>query len=101
MATAEKRASVSSESKLSSIFKSYGVQKNPEGFKPKRLKRKIKTKKIAILDDATKSTEVIESPMEIGEEVLIAEIGGGIKMETSELSNCHFRRFFWSRKRQQ
>ena len=94
MASAEKRAGVSSESKRSSMFKSSGVQKNPEGFEPKRLKRKIKTKKIAVLDDATKSTEVIEAPMEIGEEVLIAEIGGGPRWKQVNFPIAIFEDFF-------
>lgn len=94
MASAEKRAAVSSESKRLSIFKSYGVQKNPEGFEPKRLKRKIKTKKTAVLDDATKSTKVIETPVEIGEEVLIAEIGGGPRWKQVNFPIAIFEEFF-------
>ena len=94
MASAEKRAGVSSESKRSSMFKSSGIQKNPEGFEPKRLKRKIKTKKIAVLDDASKSTEVIEAPVEIGEEVLIAEIGGGPRWKQVNFPIAIFEDFF-------
>ena len=94
MASAEKRAGVSSEIKRSSMFKSPGIQKNPEGFEPKRLKRKIKTKKIAVLDDATKSTEVIEAPVEIGDEVLIAEIGGGPRWKQVNFPIAIFEDFF-------
>ena len=77
-----------------SMFKSSSVQRNPEGFVPKRLKRKIKTKKIAVLDDATKSSEVIEAPMEIGEEVLIAEIGGGPRWKQVNFPIAIFEDFF-------
>lgn len=94
MTSAKKLLGVSSESKRSSIFKSSGVQKNPEGFDPKRLKRKIKAKKIAVLDDATKSTGVIEAPIEIGEEVLIAEIGGGPRWKQVNFPIAIFEDFF-------
>mgnify|MGYP003397566548 CR=1 FL=1 len=65
----------------------------------KRLKRKIKTKKIAVLDDATKSTEVIEAPMEIGEEVLIAEIGGGPRWKQVNFPIAIFEDFFGAESR--
>lgn len=94
MASAEKRTWVSSGEKRLLTFKRTGVQKNPEGFKPKRLKRTIKTKKTPVSDYSEKSDKVIETPIEIREEVLIAEIGGGPRWKQVNFPIAIFEEFF-------
>jgi len=94
MASAEIRASIPSGDKRASLFKKTGVQKNPEGFEPKRLKRTIKTIKTKVPDDSSKSVEVIETPVEIGEDVLIAEIGGGKRWKQVNFPIEIFEKFF-------
>ena len=93
MTSAEKSINISSGEKSSSLFKKSGVQKNPEGFEPKRLKRTIKTKKTAATAGPTEG-EVIEIPVEIGEDVLIAEIGGGPRWKQINFPVAIFEEFF-------
>lgn len=92
--TTEKRTVPSSEVGRISIFKKVDVQKNPKGFAPKRLKRQIKTKTTTPSADATKPAEVIETPLEIGEQVLIAEIGGGTRWKQVNFPIKIFEDFF-------
>lgn len=94
VASAEKRAIISSGETKTTIFKKSRVQKNPEGFAPKRLKRQIKAKKTKEPSDPTKSIEVIEAPIEIREEVLIAEIGGGPRWKQVNFPINIFEEFF-------
>lgn len=89
--TTEKRTVPSSEVGRISIFKKVDVQKNPKGFAPKR---QIKTKTTTPSADATKPAEVIETPLEIGEQVLIAEIGGGTRWKQVNFPIKIFEDFF-------
>ena len=91
--SAEKRINISSGEQSSSIFKKSIVQKNPEGFNPKRLKRTIKTKKTAVAASSAVD-EVIETPVEIGEDILIAEIGGGPRWKQVNFPIAIFEEFF-------
>lgn len=92
--SAEKRAIVSSGDKNLSFFKKSGIQKNPDGFEPNHLRRHIKTKKMGQPSDTTKPAEEIETPLEIGEEVLIAEIGGGPRWKQVNFPINIFEEFF-------
>lgn len=92
--SAEKRASVSKGDQKVSKFKKSGIQKNPEGFEPKCLKRQIKTKKTKVSSDTTKVAEVIEDSLYIEEEVLIAEIGGGPRWKQVNFPINIFEEFF-------
>ena len=93
MTSAEKRINISSREKSPSVFKNSGVQKNPEGFAPKRLRRTIKAKKTAATAGPT-VCEVIETLVEIGEDVLIAEIGGGPRWKQVNFPIAIFEEFF-------
>lgn len=92
--SAENRDSLVPREKRSSLFKKSSVQKNPEGFEPRRLKRQIKTKKALAYDNSTKPIKIIETPVEIGEEVLIAEIGGGSRWKQVNFPISIFEEFF-------
>lgn len=94
MAAAKKCIYVSPGEKEASVFKKADVQNYPDGFKPKRLKRKIKTKKASVLDGSEKSVLDTETPIEIGEEVLIAEIGGGSRWKQVNFPVAIFEEFF-------
>ena len=94
LTSAEKRASASIGNQKASIFKKSGIQKNPECFVPKRLKRLVKTRKTTKPDNTAKSEEAIETPLEIGEEVLIAEIGGGPRWKQVNFPITIFEEFF-------
>lgn len=91
--SAEKRINIASGEQSSSIFKKSRVQKNPEGFEPKRLKRTIKTKKTAVTTSPAVG-EVTETPVEIGEDILIAEIGGGPRWKQVNFPIAIFEEFF-------
>lgn len=91
--SAEKHAIVSSGDEVS-IFKKSDIQKNPDGFEPKHLRRHVKTKKITKPSETTKPAEVIEAPLEIGEKVLIAEIGGGPRWKQVNFPVNIFEEFF-------
>lgn len=92
--SAKKRIDISLGEKSSSRFKKSGVQKNPQGFEPKRLKRKIKTKKTAVTTGPAREGDVIETPVEIEENVLIAEIGGGPRWKQVNFPIAIFEEFF-------
>ena len=93
MTSVEKRINISSGKKSSSIFKRSEIPKNPEGFEPKRLKRSIKIKKTIVTSNPAVNG-VIDTPVEIGDDVLIAEIGGGPRWKQVNFPIAIFEEFF-------
>lgn len=96
--TAEMHASVVTDGERTSIFKKAEVQKNPEGFAPKCLKRQIRTKLTKASKDLSKPEVIIETSLAIGEEVLIAEIGGGKRWKQVNFPITIFEDFFGAEK---
>lgn len=68
------------------------IQRNPEGFIPKRIKRVVKAK-INEIDSTT--TEI---PLEVSEQVLIAEIGGGPRWKQVNFPIAIFEDFFGAKR---
>lgn len=90
MSHVEKLSNGSAVGKSNSIFKHVRIQENPQGFEPRHLKRQIKTKN-------RKTDEIegyVEASVEIGEEVLIAEIGGGTRWKQVNFPIEIFEKFF-------
>lgn len=78
-------------------FNGAKIQRNPEGFVPKR--RQVKAKRIIKTDNTTNPSEPIititdESLLINGEEVLIAEIGGGPRWKQVNFPVEIFENFF-------
>ncbi len=93
MTSVEKRINISLRKKSSSIFKRSEIQKNPEEFEPTRLKRSIKIKKTIVTSNPAVNG-VIDTPVEIGDDVLIAEIGGGPRWKQVNFPIAIFEEFF-------
>lgn len=81
-----------SASKPRSIeFGKAGIQKLPEGFTPKSKQRLVKVKTVKAKQKGKKQTEELRP---IGEQVLIAEIGGGPRWKQVNFPIEIFRYFF-------
>ena len=74
-------------SKKASIFRKASIQSFPDGFRPKR---HVKVKKASSKDTNRKIVE----PLYVGEEVLIAEIGGGTRWKQVNFPVNIFENFF-------
>ncbi len=71
-------------------FKKMGLQPLPQGFSPKRKQRKVRVK--AVTSDYNKDLQ--EELRNIGEQVLIAEIGGGPRWKQVNFPIQIFKDFF-------
>lgn len=73
-----------------SLFKKAAIQPLPEGFRPQRHVKVKKTKK----GGAKKKPQKVEESLYVGEEVLIAEIGGGPRWKQVNFPVNIFEDFF-------
>lgn len=76
------------------VFKKTPIQKLPNGFKPKRLAKVIKVRQSQ--DPKTKECNTIreEKTLPIGEDILVAEIGGGPRWKQVNFPVTIFQNFF-------
>lgn len=88
----------SSEGSSNSIFTRTAIQQNPEGFVPKRLRRKVRVTKKNNQEETSTEVPVRDGLLEIGEEVLIAEIGGGNRWKQINFPVEIFENFFGARR---
>ena len=91
------RDQITSASKKSITFNGAKLQRNPSGYSPKR--RQVKAKRITQTANPTNPDQPIisvsnESLSVNGEEVLIAEIGGGPRWKQVNFPVCIFENFF-------
>ena len=87
----EKIASISGLKEKRCLFNKLGVQPLPHGFSPKRKQRKVKVKTVS---KDTKKNVPVEEARNIGEQVLIAEIGGGPRWKQVNFPIRIFQDFF-------
>jgi len=78
-------------SKKSSIFRKASIQSFPEGFRPKR---HVRVKKASSKD----AKKTVVKPLYVGEEVLIAEIGGGTRWKQVNFPVNIFEDFFGAKR---
>lgn len=72
------------------------IQRNPQGFTPKRLvkAKRVKNDTQSVNENSEKGETVSEMTMPVGEEVLIAEIGGGPRWKQVNFPVEIFENFF-------